>query len=307
MSFVPLFGYEANPAATRQFVSTLAYPTLATAGPQLALDQSKDVFLGHALLTCNPAWKRGAQQIGSCVGWGWALAVDVLAACDVVCRGEPESYGGDSLAAATYGFSRVEARNQKVNNNGDGSYGGAAARAVTKYGTLHIGQDYNGRVFSESTGQLEKEWGRNGVPDDLEVFAAEHKVSSVTLCTTFEDAATAIQNAYPVALCSGLGFRMTFEGGLHAGYLTQSGSWAHCQMILGVRWKPEPALYICNSWGDCYSGPVDESLPKVFQRCGGWVRAATATRMLSGEDSFALAGYEGFKPRSLPDWTGGIL
>jgi hypothetical protein len=29
--------------------------------------------------------------------------------------------------------------------------------------------------------------------------------------------------------------------------------------------------------------------------------------MLSGEDSFALAGYEGFKPRPLPDWTGGIL
>ena len=178
---------------------------------------------------------------------------------------------------------------------------------MTKFGTLHFGQDYNGRVFTESTGKLETEWGRNGVPDDLEVFAAEHKVSSVTLCTTFEEAATAIQNAYPVALCAGLGFRMGFESGAHAGYLAQSGSWAHCQMMLGVKWKPEPALYICNSWGDCYSGPVDESLPKAFQRCGGWVRAETVTRMLAGEDSFALAGFQGFKPRSLPDWTGGIL
>ena len=305
--FQPLYGYEANPVATRAFVSTLAYPTLASAGPALALDTNKDVFLGSALLKCQPDWKRGAQQIGSCVGWGWSLAVDVLAACDVVCRGEPESYGGETIPAATYGFSRVEARGNKVNNGGDGSYGGAAAKAVTKFGTLHYGQDYNGRVFTESTGKLETEWGRVGVPDDLEPFAAEHKVASVTLCTTFEEAATAIQNAYPVAICAGLGFRMGFENGAHAGYLTQSGAWAHCQMALAVKWKPEPALYVCNSWGDCYSGPVDESLPKAFQRCGGWVRAETVTRMLSGEDSFALAGFDGFKPRSLPDWTGGIL
>lgn len=305
--FQPLYGYEANPVATRAFVSTLAYPTLASAGPALALDTNKDVFLGSALLKCQPDWKRGAQQIGSCVGWGWSLAVDVLAACDVVCRGEPESYGGETIPAATYGFSRVEARGNKVNNGGDGSYGGAAAKAVTEFGTLHYGQDYNGRVFTESTGKLETEWGRVGVPDDLEPFAAEHKVASVTLCTTFEEAATAIQNAYPVAICAGLGFRMGFENGAHAGYLTQSGAWAHCQMALAVKWKPEPALYICNSWGDCYSGPVDESLPKAFQRCGGWVRAETVTRMLSGEDSFALAGFDGFKPRSLPDWTGGIL
>ena len=305
--FQPLYGYEANPVATRAFVSTLAYPTLASAGPALALDTNKDVFLGSALLKCQPDWKRGAQQIGSCVGWGWSLAVDVLAACDVVCRGEPESYGGETIPAATYGFSRVEARGNKVNNGGDGSYGGAAAKAVTKFGTLHYGQDYNGRVFTESTGKLETEWGRVGVPDNLEPFAAEHKVASVTLCTTFEEAATAIQNAYPVAICAGLGFRMGFENGAHAGYLTQSGAWAHCQMALAVKWKPEPALYICNSWGDCYSGPVDESLPKAFQRCGGWVRAETVTRMLSGEDSFALAGFDGFKPRSLPDWTGGIL
>ena len=148
---------------------------------------------------------------------------------------------------------------------------------------------------------------RSGVPDDLEQFAAEHRVASVTLATSFEDAAKAVANAYPVALCAGLGFKMTFEGGSHAGFLTQSGSWAHCQMILGIRWKPEPAAYICNSWSDCYSGPVDETLPKQFQRCGGWVRADTVTRMLSGEDSFALAGFEGFKPRSLPDRTGGVL
>ena len=55
----------------------------------------------------------------------------MLAACDIVIRGESEEYGGDVLAASVYGFSRVEARGGKQNNGGDGSYGAAAAKAVT--------------------------------------------------------------------------------------------------------------------------------------------------------------------------------
>jgi hypothetical protein len=301
--FVPLFGYSPNRAGTDAFLSTLDKPTLALAGPDLALDESKDVFLGNALLQVSPGWKRGAQTIGSCCGWGWGLSVDCLAACDVVLRNEPESYGGDTLCASVYGFSRVEVRGQK-NYGGDGSYGGACAKAVSNYGTLHVGQKYGTKTYSQQSGTLEKSWGRDGVPDDLEPFAKQHKVANVTLVRTFEEAATAIQNGYPVAVCSDQGFSMT----LRDGYLTPSGSWAHCMMFVGVKWKPYPALYCENSWGNCYTGTPDKSLPKPFQLSGGWVKAATCTSMLSGEDSFALAGFEGFKPRELPsDWLKGIL
>jgi len=301
--FVPLFGYQPNRVATKAFLATLDKPTLAQAGPDLVLDESKDVFLGNALLQVNPGWRRGAQTIGSCVGWGWSLSVDVLAACDVVLRNEPEAYGGDTLCASVYGFSRVEVRGQK-NYGGDGSYGGAAAKAVTKYGTLHLGQAYGKATYTQQSGTLEKSWGRDGVPDELEPYAKQHKVQAVTLATSFEDAAKAIQNGYPVAVCSGQGFSMT----LRDGYLTPSGSWAHCMMFLGVRWKPYPALFCENSWGNCYTGTPDKNVPKPFQFSGGWVKAATCASMLSGEDSFALAGFEGFKPRQLPDnWLHGIL
>lgn len=301
--FVPLFGYQPNPEATAAFVSTLAKPTLAQAGPDLVLDESKDVFLGNALMAVNPGWKRGSQQIGSCVGWGFALSVDVLAACDVVLRNEPESYGGDTLAASVYGFSRVEVRGGP-NYGGDGSYGGAAAKAVTKYGTLQLGQKYGTQTFTDQTGTREKAWGRTGVPDELEPYAKQHKVANVTLVRTFEEAAKAIQNGYPVAVCSGQGFSMT----LRDGYLSPMGSWAHCMMFMGVRWKPYPALYCANSWGNCYTGTPDKTLPAPFQFSGGYVKAATCTGMLSGEDSFALAGFEGFKARQLPDdWLKGIL
>ena len=300
--FLPMFGYQPDRDGTDAFLATLPRPLLSQAGPDLALDESRDVFLGDYLLKVDPAWKRGAQKIGSCVGWGWSLSCDILAACDVLMRAEPEVYGGRVLEASVYAFSRVEVRGQK-NLGGDGSYGGAAAKAVTKFGTLHYGLDYAGEKFTDNSGVREKEWGRDGVPDRLEKFAAQHKVSSVALVTTFEDAAKAIQNGYPVAVCSMRGFSMTMRDG----YLTPMGSWAHCMMFAGVRWNPRPALLCVNSWGDCYTGTVDKNLPVQFQRSAGWVEAATCTSMLKGEDSFALSGYSGFQPRTLPDWTGGLL
>lgn len=304
MDFVPLFGYQPDRKGTEAFLATLSKPTLAQAGPDLALDESRDVFLGSALLSVAPDWKRGSQKIGSCVGWGWSLSCDILAACDILLRNEAETYGGRVLEASVYGFSRVEVRGQK-NYGGDGSYGGAAAKAVTKYGTLHYGVTYNGQQFTDNSGTREREWGRDGVPDSLEKLAAEHKVQSVALVTSFEDTAKSLQNGYPVALCSGMGFSMT----LRDGYMTPMGAWAHCQMAAGVRWNPEPAILVVNSWGDCYTGTFDKNLPAQFQRSAGWVKAKDFTRMIGpGEDSFALAGYSGFKPRTLPDnWLRGVL
>lgn len=300
--FLPMFGYAPDREGTDAFLSSLPKPLLSQAGPDLALDESRDVNLGEYLLQCDPGWKRGSQKIGSCVGWGWALSVDMLACCDVLMRNEAEVYGGRTLEASVYAFSRVEVRGQR-NLGGDGSYGGAAAKAVNKFGTLHYGVDYAGERFTDNSGIREKNWGRDGVPDHLEPFAAKHKVSGVALVTNFEDAAKAIQNGYPVAVCSMRGFSMT----LRDGYLTPMGSWAHCMMFAGVKWKPRPALLCVNSWGECYQGTVDPALPAQFQRSAGWVESSVCTAMLKGEDSFALSGYSGFAPRTLPDWTGGVL
>lgn len=304
MAFTPLYGYSPNPAGTARFLATLSRPMLAQAGPALTLEEGKDVFLGSALLRCEPNWRRGSQEIGSCVGWGWALAVDMLAACDIHLRGDAEVWGGQVLAASIYGFSRVEVRGQR-NLGGDGSYGGAAAKAVTQYGTLHVGQDYGGKRFTDQGGKREREWGRDGVPDELEAYAARHKVHDVAVINSFEDCAKALQSGYPSAICSMQGFSMSLD----KGYMrTSRNPWPHCQMTAGVRWSPEPAILVVNSWGDCYSGTYDTNLPPVFQRSSGWVRADDFTRMVAGGDSFALSGYSGFAPRAIPEnWLRGIM
>jgi hypothetical protein len=127
--------------------------------------------------------------------------------------------------------------------------------------------------------------------------------------TSFADCAKAISNGYPVALCSMRGFSMRFadRGSLGGGWLTPAGTWAHCMMACAVRWD-RPALLVPNSWGDCYSGKVDERLPPAFQRTSGWVDADVIDSMCRGRDSYALAGFSGFTPTSLPDnWLQGIL
>ena len=205
------FGYLPDPAGSDAFVATLPHPTLASAAPGFHADEQREVMLYPALLQCLPGWKRGSQgNVGSCVGWGASLAVDIVAACDVVYRNEPEQVKGRTIEASLYGFSRVEARGQRMNTGGDGSTGFHAAKAIRDFGSLHYGVNYGGLTIPEKDKQQrDREWGRNGVPDVLEPFAKQRRCSETTLAVNFEQAAAAIQNGYPVVVCSGAALRST--------------------------------------------------------------------------------------------------
>jgi len=201
------FGYDPDPAGAAAFVKTLAHPTLAQAGPELATDERTDVFLYEALLKCQPSWQRGSQgSVGSCVGWAAALCVDVLAACDIVYRKEPEVWAGRTIEASLYGLSRVEARGRTSNLGGDGSTGFHAAKAIRDFGALHYGVDYGGTKFEAHSSQRERDWGRNGLADVLEPFPKERRGSETTLCTPCRDVAKAVSNGYAAVCCSLQGF-----------------------------------------------------------------------------------------------------
>jgi hypothetical protein len=265
-------------------------------------------MLYPALLKCLPNWRRGSQgNVGSCVGWGASLAVDFVAACDVVYRKEPEVVRGRTVEASLYGFSRVEARGQRVNNGGDGSTGFHAAKSVRDFGALHYGIDYGGTVIPETDKQQrDRAWGRMGVPDELEPYAKLRRCSETTLATTFEEAAAAIQNGYPVVVCSGQGFSMSRD---EDGFCRPGGVWWHCMTLAACRWGKRPGLLCFNSWGDSNTvgKHYPETMPVVVRNCSFWIDADVVTKMLSGRDSYVYAGYSGFQPTQLPDWTGDVL
>jgi hypothetical protein len=301
------FGYDPDPAGAEAFAATLPHPTLAQAGPDLVADGKTEAHLWPALLQCSPGWKRGSQgQVGSCVGWGAALGVDFTAACDVVYRREPEVWRGRTIEASLYGFSRVEARSQRVNNGGDGSTGFHAAKAIRELGCLHYGVEYGDILIREDNKQKrDRDWGRNGVPDELEPYARERRCSEVTLAVDFEQAAAAISNALPVVVCSGQGFSMSRDD---MGFCRPGAVWWHCMVFAAVRWD-RPGLLCINSWGDSNTvgKHYPETMPTAVRNCSFWVDADVCTRMLSGRDSYVYAGYSGFKRTQIPDWTGGIL
>jgi hypothetical protein len=302
------FGYLPDPAGSAAFVATLPHPTLASAAPGFHADEKREVMLYPALLQCLPGWRRGSQgNVGSCVGWGAALAVDFVAACDIVHRHESEVVRGRTVEASLYGFSRVEARGQRVNTGGDGSTGFHAAKSIRDFGALHYGVDYGGTVIPFSgTQERDRTWGRNGVPDELEPFAKLRRCSETTLVVDFEQAAAAIQNGFACVVCSGQGFSMSRD---QDGFCRPGGVWWHCMVFAGVRWGRRPGLLCLNSWGDSNTvgKHYPETMPVAVRNCSFWVDAATCTKMLSGRDSYVYAGYSGFQPTQIPDWTGDVL
>ena len=301
-------GYVPDPEGADAFVASLPHPTLASAGPDLRA-ANQDVMLYPALLACSPSWRRGSQgQVGSCVGWGSSLGVDLVAACDIVWRKEAESWKGRTIEASLYGFSRVEARGQKSNTGGDGSTGFHAAKAIRDFGCLHYGVDYGGTVIEQrNTEQRDRDWGRNGVPDTLEPFAKERRCQETTLAVDFGQAAAAISNGYPVVVCSGQGFSMSRDAD---GFCKPGGVWWHCMCLLGLRGGKRPGLLCANSWGDSNTvgKHYPENMPEAVRNCSFWIDAEVCDRMLSGRDSYVYAGYNGFRPTQLPDnWLRGIL
>jgi hypothetical protein len=303
------FGYLPDPEGSAAFVATLPHPTLASAAPGFRADDRREVMLYPALLKCLPNWRRGSQgDVGSCVGWGASLAVDFVAACDVVHRHEPEVVRARTVEASLYAASRVEARGLRVNNGGDGSTGFHAAKAIRDFGALHYGIDYGGVVIAETDKQQrDRTWGRMGVPDELEPYAKLRRCSETTLATTFEEAAAAIQNGFACVACSGQGFSMSRD---EDGFCKPGGVWWHCMTLAGVRWGRRPGLLCLNSWGDSNTvgRHYPETMPVVVRNCSFWIDADVVTKkMLAGRDSYVYAGYSGFKPTQLPDWTGDVL
>lgn len=295
-----IFGYVPDVKATRKFVASLKYPTFTDGAKGITLDTSRPTLLYKGLLTVAPWWKRGSQQIGSCVGWGFSLGADILSSTEIVVHGEPEEWPGRVLEAGTYAFSRCEARGVKNAGYSDGSYGAAAAKALLNFGTLHYGRDYNGRTFTRYSSSLEKSWGATGVPDDLEPFAKKHRIKTASLVTTFEEAAAAIANGFPVAVCSNRGFDWNTRD--KDGFCRPAGSAAHCMLFAGVRFD-RPGLLCVNSWGDYLksAGPMwPADAPASIRNSAFWIDAKVAEKdMLAAEDSFALSGYDGFPSRKL--------
>lgn len=302
------FGWTPNPDAVEQFVEQSNVGELRYKAPSLMTTEKKDTFLWLPLLKLKPNWVRGAQGIGDCVSWGNELCVTMAMAIQHELG--VSTWENEAATEPIYGGGRADI-NGRNGGWGDGSYGAAAAKWLRNWGVL-LRKDY-----SKITGNPEhdltkyssskaKQWGNYGCGGSkdalgsgpLDAIAKKHPAKTVTLVSTVDEAAAAIMNGYPVAVCSGVGY-----GGMRRnndGIVRRSGSWSHCMMFGGVRWvNGEPQFRQFQSWGRSASGPDPGITHEAVSWCSWWTVAEDAAAQLRGRDSFAFSDVEGFPKRDL--------
>lgn len=276
-----------------------AHFDLTAAGKAVMGDE--DVFLWQSVRKVNnrgPPWYPNVDQksVGCCVGCGWKHSADICQATSIL-SGHPAEWKPVSVEAI-YGGSRVEIGGGTI--RGDGSVGAWAAKWCSTYGLAAM-EKYPDADLSTFDPARARAWGKSGVPKGVEQVAKSHPVKSTALVKTWADVKRAIQQGYPVAVCSNQGFTMTRNAD---GFARASGTWGHCMCICGVRKAPHEGGFILNSWGDsAHSGPV---WPADAPVAGFWADSTVIARMVGEGDSFALSDVVGFPARSI-DWGFGVV
>lgn len=295
--YAPTFGWQPpdaetvaanlDPKMTMQFAQT-------PAGRAVLGDA--DVYLWQAVRKVNnrgPPWYPNVDQqnVGCCVGCGWKHCSDVCQATQIL-AGKRATWLPTSVEVI-YGESRVDIGGGRI--SGDGSVGAWARQAAATFGVAAM-QKYGSVDLSTFSPARARDYGRHGVPADVKAAAHDHLIKGTALVRTWADVKKAIGQGYPVAVCSDQGFTMERDAN---GFARAQGTWGHCMSIIGVRTLPREGGFILNSWGDnAHTGPV---FPSDMPVAGFWADAKTIERMVSQNDSFALADIAGF-PARRPDW-----
>ena len=233
------------------------------------------------------------QAIGDCVSQGAATVVDVVKAVEVTSGDGDETWRAETASETRNGLSRVEVGKGELGQE-DGSYGAWGAQAVKEYGTL-VRERYGQHNLSGYSGELAREWGVDGLPDELEPTAREHLIREISLVTTYSDVRDALANGYAVTIASMQGFRHHRD---EDGFLKPEGEWPHQMAVIGMDDEfKRPGVLVMNSWGTNWvTGPTRHNQP----RGSFWLDAEVLEdRILSEEDSWAFGNYEGWPARSL--------
>lgn len=282
------FGWIPRKAPIEGLLYGIEIPDFSSSTPELVgSGKGKTVLLYEAARqVMGRDLDPGPQQIGDCVGWGFSGCLDLLA-CVEVLAGQPETYSWDMRASpeAIYALSRVE-YGDKGGSDSDGSTGLWAKTALINGGSL------SRNIVGAYSGMRAREWGSSGLPDEYEEEAKKHRIRHAAQVRSYEAARDAISNGYPIAVCSDQGFEGNRD---QDGFITANGQWAHCMKFVACKDDERPGLLCMNSWGS--HNPPGPTGKYDIPSNSWWVDAATCTKMLKQEDSYAIGRFDGYSNR----------
>lgn len=231
-------------------------------------------------------------QVGSCVGYGTTHALEITAAANIAHRQLlREIWLARINPDAIYGLGRYEHR-----GNWDGSNGSWSVEALAKYGSLHR-LTYGDHDLRNTVPTDGRKWAAQGVPVELLKEAGNHKALACVQIKSVEEAKAALQNAYGIIICGQGSFGSRRDS---LGFIKLTGNdWAHCMAISSYRGPKsgKEGFLLQNSWGDTWAdGPV---FPEDMPLGSGWITGSDLNHYIKQGDTYAIAGYEGFKKKEL--------
>ena len=172
-----------------------------------------------------------------------------------------------------------------------------AARYVSDYGGILIRKKYGKTDLSTYNSTI---GAKKQLPNSVfKTEAAKHRVRTVSMISTVEEARDALANGYALSVCSNVGFSSKRDS---KGIAKRSGSWNHAMAWIACDDSKsvynETLFLIQNSWGVWNSGPK-----RLDQPDGSfWIREKDARSMLAQQGAWVFSDVEGFPARDI-QWT----
>ena len=322
------FGYVPNPVGVRTFLQELDRPTFREAGADvIRAAKGRDAYLYRYADRAHRSrygtqygpWNQG--NIGTCVGFGWAMG-SYVGQCVDWSQGGLQEAPLEVAVEPLYAGSRTAARSPPVVNAGymDGSFGAAAARWVSgrckdpTVGGILFRKKYDDIDLTKYDIPRAKSWGATGCPPKLAKIANEHTARDVALCETWQGLTASLESGMCVPICSNVGFAGQDRDA--DGFLRRQSQWGHCMVCISVKYaanngpgsqhpmqSPRDGVLVMNSWGNWVKGgkhPPDQPDGSF------WITRSDAESILAQGDSFVIGSVDGFKARTLENGNWGL-
>jgi len=281
----------------RALLVAATMPKFQIVGAAAGEDNSKkNVRLWDCMLQLRGShYPNVPQEVGDCVSWGAANALNYLQAVQLI-RGPPAN---DEFHPAyppwIYGASRVwVGREHGSRFSGDGSVGAYAAEALQKYGCLRSDHE----KVPPYSGSIARQWGASGPPAWAKEVAKAYLVQTVAPVRSADEARDAICNGFPVTIASGWWGTTDIPVVDGRRVARRNTSWGHQQCLIGYDGSGrEPYFYCLNSWGpNAHPAPLQNEPPG-----GYWIRARDVEHICGEGDSWAFSSFDGFPSEGI-DW-----
>jgi len=192
-----LTGGECDPEEIKELLGFLSKPLFGAAAYHLDESGSGKLSLPFkSLLKFDPKFGPSERQTtGDCVSHSTRNAVDVTRAVEIDVKGQPEAFIARGATEAIY---------QSRGHKRQGMTCAGAAKYVHQEGGVLLRKKYPNCDLSTYNSRL----GANHlIPIDVyRKEAAQHRVQTISLVSTIEEARDALANGYALSCCSGLGF-----------------------------------------------------------------------------------------------------